>query len=127
MTIYTATTENITVSAQPVYLDGQSDMMNKRFVFAYLIRITNNGAEPVQLMRRHWYITDKSGSTKEVEGEGVIGKQPLIEPGKSHEYNSFCILETFEGNMVGTYQMRRTDGSEFFIQIPRFVLTAASN
>jgi ApaG protein len=127
MTAYTATTNNITVTAQPLYLDGQSDMMEKKFVFAYFIRIENNGDEPIQLLRRHWYIHDSHGGVKEVEGEGVIGKQPVIQPGDAHEYNSLCVLETFEGFMEGTYLMQREDGDRFRITIPRFHLRAAAN
>jgi ApaG protein len=127
MNTYTATTEGITVTAHPVYIDGQSDIIKKKFVFAYFIRITNNSGQPVRLLRRHWYIFDSGGEVKQVEGEGVIGKQPLISPGQSHDYNSFCILETFEGAMEGTYLMRRENGEEFRVTIPRFVLRAAAN
>jgi len=127
MTAYTATTENITVTAQPLYLDGQSSIIEKKFVFAYFIRIENNGVEPVRLLRRHWFIHDAHGAVKEVEGEGVIGKQPMIQPGEAHEYNSFCVLTTFEGHMEGTYMMEREDGEQFRITIPRFQLRAAAN
>lgn len=127
MTAYTATTNNVTVTAQPLYLDGQSDIMEKKFVFAYFIRIENNSDEPIQLLRRHWYIHDAHGGVKEVEGEGVIGKQPVIQPGDAHEYNSLCVLETFEGYMEGTYLMQREDGDRFRITIPRFHLRAAAN
>jgi ApaG protein len=127
MKVYSATTEGITVTAQPIYLDGQSDSLNYKFVFAYIIIIRNDGDEAVQLLRRHWYIHDERGETKEVEGEGVVGKQPLIEPGSEHRYNSFCILETFQGYMEGTYLMQRPNGQQFTITIPRFTLRAAAN
>ncbi|MBI3580384.1 MAG: Co2+/Mg2+ efflux protein ApaG, partial [Ignavibacteriales bacterium] len=91
---YIATTEGITITVRPVYIDGQSDAMSRKFVFAYFIRIENNGKEKVQLLRRHWFIRHSSGRLEEVEGEGVIGKQPVIAPGEYHEYNSYCILET---------------------------------
>ena len=81
MNPYVATTEDITVIVQPVYLDGQSDVLARRFVFAYFVRIENNGIDDVQLLRRHWFIRDALGDIKEVEGEGVVGKQPLIPPG----------------------------------------------
>ncbi|MGB6034377.1 MAG: Co2+/Mg2+ efflux protein ApaG, partial [Bacteroidota bacterium] len=125
MNPYVATTEDITVIVQPVYLDGQSDVLARRFVFAYFVRIENNGIDDVQLLRRHWFIRDALGDIKEVEGEGVVGKQPLIPPGEAHEYNSYCILETFEGAMDGTYLMMRTDGESFRVAIPRFSLRAA--
>ena len=127
MLYYTATTEDIRVSVRPIYLDGQSDAMQHKFVFAYFIRIDNLSGEKVQLMRRHWHIQHANGKIEEVEGEGVIGKQPLIKPGEHHEYNSFCILETMEGSMEGTYLMMRPNGSTFSIVIPRFVLRAAAN
>ena len=127
MSLYVATTEGITVTAHPVYMDGQSDIIHKKFVFAYFIHIANNTQQPVQLMRRHWLIFNSHGDVKEVEGEGVVGKQPLILPGEAHVYNSFSVLETFEGAMEGTYLMRRESGEEFKVAIPRFVLRAAAN
>jgi ApaG protein len=127
MQTYVATTEHITVSVRPIYLDGQSDPMARKFVFAYFVRIWNEGTEDVQLLRRHWFIRDSNGEQKEVEGEGVVGKQPIILPGESHEYSSFCILETFEGSMEGSYQMVRPSGDRFSVTIPKFTLRAAAN
>ncbi|MBP1654625.1 MAG: Co2+/Mg2+ efflux protein ApaG [Bacteroidetes bacterium] len=127
MKLYTATTDNITVSVQPVFLDGQSNPLARRFVFAYFVRIENRGDQEVQLLHRHWLITDGHGDVKEVQGEGVVGLQPRIAPGAIHEYNSFAILETFEGSMEGSYRMVRPSGEEFDIAIPRFTLRAAAN
>ncbi len=127
MSMYVATTENITITVRPIYLDGQSDIISRKFVFGYLVRIENNRNEPVQLLRRHWLIRSSSGEMKEVEGEGVVGRQPVIQAGESHEYSSYCVLETFEGTMEGTYQMRRPNGDVFQVQIPRFILRAAAN
>ena len=127
MVPYVATTEDITVTVRPVYLDSQSDMINRRFVFGYFIRILNNGTDEVQLLRRHWLIRDSEGRVQEVEGEGVVGEQPIIPPGGDHKYNSFCVLETFEGSMEGTYLMQRPNGERFRIVIPRFDLRAAAN
>ncbi len=127
MLAYEAITDEIKVSVRPVYLDGQSDILAQRFVFAYFIRIENQGLSDVQLLRRHWFITDDTGRAHEVEGEGVIGKQPVIAPGEHHEYNSYTVLETFEGNMRGTYLMERADGQRFRVEIPRFDLRAAAN
>jgi len=81
----------------------------------------------VQLLRRHWFITHETGKVEEVEGEGVIGKQPIIASGKAYEYNSFCILESMEGFMEGTYTMKHADGSLFTVNIPRFILRAMAN
>ncbi len=127
MQTYVATTYDITVSVRPVYLDGQSNHIERKFVFAYFIRIENNSGEEVQLLRRHWFITNSNGDVQEVEGEGVIGQQPVIPAGGAHEYSSFSVLETFEGSMAGTYLMERPGGEQFSVTIPRFALRAAAN
>lgn len=127
MISYVAQTESIEVAVQPLWLDGQSSVMDRRFAFGYYVTITNNGTREVQLLRRHWVISDANGKVEEVEGEGVIGLQPVISPGQSHVYNSYCILETFTGSMEGTYLMEWTNGERFKAAIPRFILKAASN
>ncbi len=127
MVTYNATTSDITVTVRPVYLDEQSDFFNHRFAFGYFIRIENHGSSEVQLLRRHWYIREQTGRVQEIEGEGVIGQQPVILPGQAHEYNSFCILESFEGTMEGNYLMQRPNGERFRVQIPLFNLRAAAN
>ncbi|TDI69202.1 MAG: Co2+/Mg2+ efflux protein ApaG [Bacteroidetes bacterium] len=124
---YTSVTENIRVTVRPVYLDGRSDVINRRFVFGYFIRIENGGTENVQLLKRHWFIHDANDNVQEVEGDGVIGVQPIISPGQRHEYNSFCVLETFTGFMEGHYIMESEQGEQFHVAIPRFDLSAASN
>lgn len=127
MSPYTATTDEITIRVKPVYLEAQSDFMERKFVFAYFIRIENHGKDAVQLLRRHWFINHDGGRVEEVEGEGVVGKQPVIKPDGFHEYNSFCVLDTFEGTMEGTYLMQRSNGEYFRAAIPKFVLRAAAN
>lgn len=127
MTTFNETTENITVSVRPLYLEKESNAFSRKFVFVYFIRIENNSNDTVQLLRRHWYITHDTGKVEEVEGEGVIGKQPVIAPKKFHEYNSFCILESMEGFMEGTYLMKRSNDETFKINIPRFILRAMAN
>ena len=127
MITYSATTEDIVVRVSPVYIDGQSNMMDKRFVFGYFIRIENAGSESVQLLRRKWVIKDGNGNVEEVEGEGVVGEQPVIHGGSAHEYNSYCVLETFEGSMEGSYLMERENGETFPVEIPKFLLKAAVN
>jgi ApaG protein len=124
---YVAITDDIAVTVRPVYLDGQSDVLARRFVFGYFVRIENRGSVDVQLLRRHWTISDSDGRVQEVEGEGVVGHMPVIAPGESHEYNSFCTIETFEGSMEGTYLMERERGTRFRVAIPRFDLRAAAN
>ena len=127
MFLYGATTETVTVSVRPVYLDQQSDPISGRFAFAYVVRIENDGEDEVQLLRRRWVITDATGHVQEVEGPGVVGRQPAIEPGGAHEYQSFCVLPTFEGTMHGTYLMQRASGARFHAEIPRFHLRALAN
>ena len=124
---YNSTTDNISVRVSPVYLDGKSDYLQKRFVFAYFITISNNSPHPVQLRRRFWMIQESDGTSREVEGEGVVGKQPLIQPGKIFRYNSFSVLSTTEGNMEGYYTMERTNGDQFRVSIPKFDLKAMAN
>lgn len=124
---YSSVTENIRVTVRPVYLDGQSDIINRRFVFGYFVRIENRSGSDVQLLSRHWYIHDANGKIQEVVGDGVIGQQPIISPGQSHEYNSFCVLETFSGFMEGFYLMERERGERFHVNIPKFDLQAAAN
>ena len=127
MVSYDATTETVRVTVRPAYLDGQSDVLERQFAFAYFVRIENHGPDEVQLLRRTWVITDSDGHVQEVDGEGVIGKQPVIEPGQAHEYHSFCVLKTFEGSMRGTYFMQRESGERFRAQIPTFHLRALTN
>ncbi|MEL6610778.1 MAG: Co2+/Mg2+ efflux protein ApaG [Bacteroidota bacterium] len=127
MVSYAATTEGITIAVRPVYLDGESEALGGRFVFAYFVRIENDAHGEVQLLRRHWIITDSTGKRTEVEGEGVVGEQPVLAPGDVHEYQSFCVLETFTGTMEGSYLMQRENGERFRAQIPRFHLAARAN
>ncbi|MEM6783927.1 MAG: Co2+/Mg2+ efflux protein ApaG [Bacteroidota bacterium] len=127
MVSYAATTQGITIAVRPVYLDGESDSLVGRLTFAYFVRIENDGLGEVQLLRRHWIITDATGKRTEVEGEGVVGQQPVLAPGDVYEYQSFCVLETFVGSMEGTYLMQRENGERFRAQIPRFHLAARAN
>ena len=118
-----AKTHDIAVSARTVYLADQSDPENGRHVFAYTIRITNNGSVAAQLLSRHWIITDASNRVQEVKGLGVIGEQPLLQPGETFEYSSGSVIATAVGTMRGSYQMRATDGTEFDAAIPEFTLS----
>ena len=127
MVSYAATTDAVRVTVRPAYLDGKSDVVGRQFTFAYFVRIENEGHSEVQLLRRTWLITDSEGHVQEVEGEGVIGEQPVIGPGEMHEYHSFCVLRTFEGSMEGTYLMQRENGDRFRAQIPTFHLRALTN
>jgi ApaG protein len=104
------------------YVPEQSEPEQKRWFFAYHIRITNESDRTVQLLSRHWAITDADGDEEHIKGEGVIGRQPVLEPGSFHEYTSFCPLPTSFGTMSGTYRMRQADGAEFDIDIATFTL-----
>jgi ApaG protein len=106
----------------PQYLPGQAHPIQKEWVFAYTIRITNEGDETVQLISRHWIITDATGHVNEVKGEGVVGEQPVLAPGEGFEYTSWCPLATPSGTMRGTYQMVGQSGSQFDVEIAPFVL-----
>ncbi len=127
MVSYDATTEAVTVTVRPAYLDDKSDPLARRFVFAYFVRIENHGLDEVQLLRRRWVIADADGRRQEVEGAGVVGRQPTIAPGEAHEYHSFCVLQAFDGTMEGTYLMQRQGGERFVAAIPRFHLRALAN
>jgi ApaG protein len=123
-----AVTRNIRVSVETEYAPGRSNPAQSQWFFLYTIRLKNEGRETVQLMSRHWIITDAMGDVKEVRGPGVVGKQPVLEPGDTFEYTSGCELTTPFGSMRGTYQMVTVSGkgdkeSHFDIQIPPFTLT----
>src|SRR5215472_7515486 len=118
----TALTEGIRVSVTAVYVPEQSSPRARRYVFAYTVRIANEGLEPAQLRTRHWIITDGDGKVEEVKGPGVVGQQPSLKPGEQFEYTSGCILQTPRGQMRGTYQMHRPDGSMFDATIAPFAL-----
>jgi len=121
----TKTTEGIKVSVKTSYQKDFSKPKNSEYIFSYEIRIDNHSQRTIQLLRREWYIIDGYGSLRKVEGEGVIGNQPVIEPGGFHQYNSGCQLETEQGKMYGNYTMERiSDGIEFKVQIPEFQMIA---
>jgi ApaG protein len=119
----TTTTQGVTVSVTTNYLPDYSSPSQEHYVFAYKIDIRNNSEYTVKLLRRHWYIYDANGVVREVEGEGVVGQQPVLEPGESHQYVSGCNLKSGLGKMRGTYDMERlADGSTFEVEIPEFTL-----
>lgn len=120
--MYYEMTQGIEVEVTPEYLPHESAPTQKQFVFAYHVTISNKGETEVQLISRRWIITDGNGVVHEVEGPGVIGEQPKLQPGQSHKYSSFCPLETPTGNMRGTYQMVNDKGAQFDIKIPLFFL-----
>jgi ApaG protein len=121
---FAETTRSITVRVSVSYLPEQSEPQRGRWFWAYHIRLENEGAQAVQLLTRHWVITDGRGARHSVEGEGVVGEQPLIEPGGSYDYVSGCPLATPSGSMQGSYRMIGEDGATFDVVIPKFALTA---
>ncbi len=112
----------IEVSPMPQFIPEQSDPENDRYIFAYTITIKNVGEVPAQLVSRHWIITDGHNEVQEVRGLGVVGKQPLLQPGESFQYTSGSSLTTPIGTMKGSYQMVAEDGTHFEAEIPEFVL-----
>ena len=113
----------IEVAARTQYLAEQSDEAAGRFVFAYTITLRNTGSVAAQLISRHWIITDAQGQVQEVRGLGVVGAQPLLEPGQSFEYTSGAAIATAVGTMKGAYQMVAKDGTRFEAPIPEFTLS----
>ena len=121
---HAATTDGVTVRVSVSYLPEQSEPRRGRWFWAYHVRIENEGPRTVQLLTRHWVITDGRGARHTVEGEGVVGEQPLIAPGGSYDYVSGCPLATPSGAMQGSYRMVDEDGRAFDAAIPRFTLQA---
>ncbi len=120
--MYQKTTNDITVSIEPTYLDNQSSPDSDYYVWAYHVRIENKGTLPVKLQHRQWQIIDAMGREQQVYGLGVVGEQPLIPAGGAFEYTSGTPLSTPSGIMAGSYGMSRQDGSEFLVDIPAFSL-----
>ena len=117
-------TAGVTVRVSVSYLPEQSEPARGRWFWAYHVRIENEGAQAVQVLTRHWIITDGRGARHTVEGEGVVGEQPVIQPGGSFDYVSGCPLATPTGSMQGSYHVIGADGSAFDVAIPKFALTA---
>jgi ApaG protein len=122
--MYRAVTRQIEVTVEPNFLPERSSAENCQFFWSYTVVITNSGKETVQLRTRHWIITDASGRRQEVRGEGVVGEQPVLAPGESFKYSSWCPLKTPTGVMRGTYQMVGARGNQFDIEIAPFALKA---
>jgi ApaG protein len=118
-----ATTKNIRVRVQAQYDPSRSRPQQSQWFFLYTVNITNEGHDTVRLMSRHWVITDGMGKVEEVQGPGVVGKQPVLTPGETFEYTSGCPLTTPFGSMHGTYQMIHQGGEQFDIEIAPFTLT----
>ncbi|MCY1525189.1 Protein ApaG [compost metagenome] len=119
----TATTQGVKISVDTIYQDEYSNAANEHYMFAYRITIQNLSDVAIQLMRRKWYIFDSNGVNREVEGEGVVGVQPIIQPGEMYQYVSGCNLKTEMGSMKGYYEMTRlAENVSFLVNIPEFQL-----
>lgn len=114
----------VRVLVRPLYLHDHSNPNDNEYVFAYFVRIENNGRKTVQLLSRHWQIYDSIGEEYEVRGDGVVGEQPTIASGGTYEYQSFCVLKSPHGVMQGSYRMIGSDDILFDVPIPRFELDA---
>ena len=118
-------TEGVSITVETFYQPAQSNPLSSEYLFAYRITIENLSTMPVKLLRRHWNIIDSNGSYREVEGEGVVGQQPIIEPGDSYQYVSAANLRSDMGKMYGTYQMENMYNKKLLtISIPEFQLVA---
>lgn len=125
MHVVTKTTEGIKISVETYYQPEYSKPLNNEYMFAYRITIENQTNNTIQLISRHWHIIDSNGAKREVKGDGVVGKQPVIEPGDYHQYVSGCHLRSELGKMHGTYLMeRQLNGKQFTVNIPEFRLVA---
>lgn len=122
-TMAEATNYQITVEVRTEYLPDQSNPEADRYTFAYHITLRNTGSVAAQLISRHWIITDAEGQVQEVRGLGVVGEQPLLQPGQSYEYSSGSTFATPVGTMKGSYQMTAEDGTRFDAEIPEFILS----
>jgi len=118
-----AVTRSVRVTVRSQYLPHHSSPQTGQWVFAYTVRISNEGDDPVQLVSRHWTITDAEGGSRDVQGPGVVGAQPRLEPGEAFEYTSGCPLSTPIGSMHGTYQMVTDGGEQFDAKVAEFELS----
>ena len=118
-----ARTRGILVEVESTFVPERSEPLRRLWFFAYRIRIANEGDEVVQLIGRHWVITDANGEVEEVTGPGVVGEQPILAPGEAFEYSSFCPLPTPFGTMSGSYQMVTREGDAFEVEIAPFELS----
>jgi ApaG protein len=119
---YRALTQNVEVRVMPEFAESRSDARQGQYFWLYTIEIANLGEETVQLISRHWQITDGLGRVQDVRGPGVVGEQPILNPGDRFRYTSGCPLETSDGMMVGSYQMQSAGGRQFDVEIPAFSL-----
>ena len=119
---YEKSTKGIRVRVRPRFSLADSDPADGMFVFSYVVNMANESESTAQLLFRHWRIHDAAGDDSTVDGEGVVGEQPVLRPGDSHEYQSYCVLRSPVGYMEGYYTFARQGGEEFRVEVPRFEL-----
>jgi len=127
MEMYSKTTNDVTVTVKPYFLDDQSSPQESHFVWAYQVNITNSGSKPIKVSHRNWLIIDANGKVINVQGEGVVGEFPIIEPGQTFEYTSGTPLKTNSGIMQGFYLVSQDNGEKLKIDIPTFSLDSPYN
>ena len=127
MISYASTTRSITVTVRPIYLDGPSDLLERKFSFGYAIHIKNDGTDEVQLLRHRWIIEEADGSRQDMTGDGSLRPHPVIAPGETHVHDGSCTIESFNGTVEGNYLVQRADGEQFRVSVPSFPLHAAAN
>ena len=121
-----ALTRGILVTVHSQYIPEKSSETGRQFAFAYTVNIANRGEETAQLVNRHWIITDADGDVQEVRGEGVVGAQPVLQPGEEFEYTSWCMIATPAGTMRGSYEMVTSDGDRFDAEVAPFKLAQST-
>jgi ApaG protein len=124
--VYTQTTRDIEISVLPEFSPDRSDERHAQYFWLYTVEIANGGSSPVQVTHRHWRITDANGRLQEVKGEGIVGKQPVLQPGDVFRYTSGCPLSTPSGIMAGTYRIVVEGGDTFEAEVPTFSLDQPS-
>lgn len=125
--MYKAITNSIKVAVEPLYLEDESDPSRHHYFWAYRVEIENQSTDTVQLRDRFWKISDQNGKVEEVAGPGVVGEQPILQPGEIFEYTSGCPLATPSGIMMGSYTMVTQEGKTFDVEIPAFSLDIPDN
>jgi ApaG protein len=127
MLSYATTTHDIQITVRPVYLDGQSNILERAFSFAYAVFIENQGEDDIQLLRRRWTIRESDGTLHDAEGDVELRAQPVLSPGDEHIYDGACTISSFSGSVEGNYLVQRSDGEQYRVDIPTFPLQAAAN
>jgi ApaG protein len=127
MLSYAAQTRDIHITVRPIYLDGQTNIVEQQFTFAYAVSIENQGDDDVQLLRRRWTIRESNGTLHDAEGDAELRAQPVIEPGDEHVYDGSCVLGSFGGTVEGNFLVQAADGERYRVEIPSFPLQAAAN